>query len=96
MERRALITLLAGAAAWPLAAHAQQPDRIRRIGAFAGIEEDAEGQARFAAFLQGLRQLGWTDDRTSRLLKRRDAGRSTGAAAYQARDCLRRSVSKCL
>jgi len=67
MQRRALITLLAGAAAWPLAAHAQQPDRIRRIGAFAGIEEDAEGQARFAAFLQGLRQLGWTDGRNVRI-----------------------------
>ena len=50
MQRRALITLLAGAAACPLAAHAQQPDRIRRIGAFAGMEEDAEGQARFAAW----------------------------------------------
>jgi len=67
MQRRALITLLAGAAGWPLAAHAQQPDRIRRIGAFAGIEEDAEGQARFAAFLQGLRQLGWTDGRNVRI-----------------------------
>jgi len=42
-------------------------DRIRRIGAFAGIEEDAEGQARFAAFLQGLRQLGWTDGRNVRI-----------------------------
>jgi putative ABC transport system substrate-binding protein len=63
MQRRALITLLAGAAAWPLAARAQQPDRIRRIGALAGIEDDAEGQARFAAFQQGLRQLGWTDGR---------------------------------
>src|SRR4029077_114993 len=67
MQRRAFIALLAGAAAWPLAAHAQQPDRIRRIGAFAGIEEDAEGQARFAAFLQGLRQLGWTDGRNVRI-----------------------------
>ena len=67
MQRRALITLLAGAAVWPLAAHAQQPDRIRRIGAFAGIEDDAEGQERFAAFLQGLRQLGWTDGRNVRI-----------------------------
>jgi putative tryptophan/tyrosine transport system substrate-binding protein len=68
MRRRDFITLLGGAAAaWPLAAHAQQPDRIRRIGAFAGIEDDAEGQARFAAFLQGLRQLGWTDGRNVRI-----------------------------
>jgi putative tryptophan/tyrosine transport system substrate-binding protein len=67
MQRRALITLLAGAAVWPVAAHAQQPDRIRRIGAFAGIEDDAEGQERFAAFLQGLRQLGWTDGRNVRI-----------------------------
>ena len=68
MLRREFITLASGAAAsWPLAARAQQPDRIRRIGAFAGIEEDAEGQARFAAFLQGLRQLGWTDGRNVRI-----------------------------
>ena len=75
MQRRALITLLAGAAAWPLAAHAQQPDRIRRIGVFAGIEEDAEGQARVAAFLQGLQQLGWTDGRNVRIDYRWGGGR---------------------
>jgi putative ABC transport system substrate-binding protein len=68
MLRREFITLASGAAAtWPLTAHAQQPDRIRRIGAFAGIEDDAEGQARFAAFLQALRQLGWTDGRNVRI-----------------------------
>jgi putative ABC transport system substrate-binding protein len=68
MLRREFITLASGAAAsWPLAARAQQPDRIRRIGAFAGIGDDAEGQARFAAFLQGLRQLGWTDGRNVRI-----------------------------
>jgi putative tryptophan/tyrosine transport system substrate-binding protein len=68
MLRREFITLASGAAAaWPLAAHAQQPDRIRRIGAFAGIGDDAEGQARFAAFRQGLRQLGWTDGRNVRI-----------------------------
>ena len=64
MKRREFITLLGGAAAtWPLAARAQQPDRMRRIGALAGIEGDAAGRARFAAFQQGLQQLGWTDGR---------------------------------
>jgi putative ABC transport system substrate-binding protein len=68
MLRRQFITLIGGAAAaWPVIARAQQPDRIRRIGAFAGIEDGAEGQARFAAFLQGLRQLGWTDGRNVRI-----------------------------
>jgi len=67
MRRREFITLIGGAAAWPLTAHAQQPERMRRIGAFAGIEDDAEGQARFAAFVQGLRQLGWTDGRNVRI-----------------------------
>ena len=68
MLRREFITLASGAAAtWPLTAHAQQPERMRRIGAFAGIEDDAEGQARFAAFVQGLRQLGWTDGRNVRI-----------------------------
>jgi hypothetical protein len=91
MQRRALITLLASAAALPFAATAQQPDRIRRIGAFAGIEEDAEGQARFAAFLQGLRQLGWTDGRNVRIDYRwgpvnvRDAGEIERAIAAFAR-----------
>ena len=64
MRRRELITLLGGAAAaWPLAARAQQPDRMRRIGALAGIEDDGEGRARFASFQQGLQQLGWTHGR---------------------------------
>ena len=64
MIRREFITLLGGAAvAWPLAARAQQPDRMRRIGALAGIEDDGEGRARFASFQQGLQQLGWTHGR---------------------------------
>jgi ABC-type uncharacterized transport system substrate-binding protein len=68
MRRREFITLVGGTAvAWPLAVRAQQPDRMRRIGALAGIEDDAEGQARFAAFQQGLQQLGWIDGRNVRI-----------------------------
>jgi putative ABC transport system substrate-binding protein len=67
MRRREFITLLGGVAAWPLAARAQQPDRMRRIGALAGIADDAEGQARFAAFQQGLQQLGWTEGHNVRI-----------------------------
>jgi putative tryptophan/tyrosine transport system substrate-binding protein len=61
MRRREFITGLAGAAvAWPLAARAQQPDRMRRIGVFMHFASgDAEGQARIGAFLQGLQEFGW-------------------------------------
>src|SRR5262249_51041844 len=62
MRRREFIALLSGAAAaWPLAAHAQQGERMRRIGVLMNLgSDDAEGQARNAAFLQGLQELGWT------------------------------------
>jgi putative tryptophan/tyrosine transport system substrate-binding protein len=61
MRRRQFITLLGGAAAWPLAARAQQPDRMRRIGVLMNLAaDDTEAQARLAAFLQGLQELGWT------------------------------------
>ena len=69
MRRREFITLLGGAAvAWPLAARAQQPERMRRIGVLMNLAaDDPEGQARLAAFLQGLQQLGWTDGRNVRI-----------------------------
>jgi len=68
MRRREFITLLGGGAAWPLAARAQQPERMRRIGVLMNVgESNPDGQARYAAFLQGLQQLGWTDGRNVRL-----------------------------
>ncbi len=69
MRRREFITLLGGAAAaWPRAARAQQGDRIRRIGVLMSqLTSDPEGQARVAALLQTLQELGWTDGRNARI-----------------------------
>jgi ABC-type uncharacterized transport system substrate-binding protein len=75
MKRREFMTLLGGATAWPLTAHAQQPEQTRRIGVLTNLtENDLEGQARIAAFLQGLQQLGWTDGRNVRIDTRWTAG----------------------
>jgi len=61
VKRREFFTLLGGAAAWPLAARAQQAERVRRIGVLMNFSaDDAEGQARLAAFRQGLQQAGWS------------------------------------
>jgi len=60
IRRREFMALLGSAAAWPIAARAQQPDRVRRIGVLMPLAEDNPvGQARVAAFLQGLRGSGW-------------------------------------
>ena len=68
MRRREIIGLLGGAVAWPVAARAQQLDRVRRIGVLMTIPaEDPEAQARMAAFLEGLQQLGWIDGRNVRI-----------------------------
>jgi putative ABC transport system substrate-binding protein len=76
VKRRKFITLLGGAAAgWPLAAHAQQGERLRRIGVFMpGVADDAEFQARNAAFLQEFGELGWTVGRNVRIDYRWGAG----------------------
>jgi putative tryptophan/tyrosine transport system substrate-binding protein len=68
MNRRAFITLIGGAAAWPLAANAQQPERPRRIGILMNRTPDnPEGQDRLAAFQQGLQELGWNVGRNVRI-----------------------------
>jgi putative ABC transport system substrate-binding protein len=69
VRRREFITLLGGAAAaWPLAARAQQGERMRRIGVLVNLTaDDPESQARIAAFRQGLQELGWTDGRNVRI-----------------------------
>jgi ABC-type uncharacterized transport system substrate-binding protein len=76
MRRREFITLLGGAAEWPLGARAQS-ERMRRIAMLSGIAAvDPEGQARLAAFQQGLKELGWTTGRNLRI----DLRASTGDA----------------
>jgi len=70
MNRREAITLLGSgmAFAWPLAAHAQQADRMRRVGVLVNLAaDDPNGKARLAAFLQGLQELGWIDGRNVRI-----------------------------
>src|SRR4051794_26565551 len=67
MKRRKFITVLTGAAAWPLAARAQ-PRSVRRVGVISTISEnDPEAKKRLTAFQQGLEQLGWNAGRNIRL-----------------------------
>ena len=76
MQRRKFITLIgcvAAAGAWPLAARAQQSERMRRIGVLMPFAKDnLEGQARTAAFLQELQKLGWTEGRNLQIEYRGD------------------------
>jgi putative tryptophan/tyrosine transport system substrate-binding protein len=76
MKRREFITLLGGAAAaWPLAARAQQGERMRRIGVLMNLsEDDPEAQRLVATFREGLAQLGWTEGRNLRIDNRWSAG----------------------
>ena len=68
MRRREFIAGLGGAAAWPLAARAQQGDRLRRIGVLTGLDLNVpEGQIYVSAFTQALADLGWTDGRNVRI-----------------------------
>jgi putative ABC transport system substrate-binding protein len=69
MRRRDFIALFGGVAvAWPLAARAQQPDRVRRIGVLMGYaENDSEAQAQIAAFRDGLQKLGWIEGHNTQI-----------------------------
>src|SRR6516164_5377488 len=67
IRRREFITALGGAAAWPLAARAQQGDRVRRIGVLLGGENDPVGKTIVSTFAQALAGLGWTDGRNVRM-----------------------------
>jgi putative ABC transport system substrate-binding protein len=64
MRRREFITLIGGAAAWPLQAQAQQPEKMRHVSMLLGLDEkDAEANARVKAFRLGMRDLGWIEGR---------------------------------
>src|SRR5262245_2748011 len=86
MKRRGFITLLGGAAAWPLAARAQPTtERVRRIGVLMSTTaDDPEGQARIAAFHQGLQEWGWTLGRNARIDARWGAVDAESSRRYAA------------
>ena len=86
MKRREFITLLGCAAAgWPLAARAQQAERMRRIGVLTNLaENDPEGQARHAAFLRVLQEFGWLEGRNLRVEYRGTAGDAGRGQKYAA------------
>jgi putative ABC transport system substrate-binding protein len=86
IDRREFLALIGGAAAaWPLAARAQQPERMRRIGMLMSqAANDMEGQARVASFLQGLQGLGWSIGRNARIDVRWSAGNAEDVRKYAA------------
>jgi ABC-type uncharacterized transport system substrate-binding protein len=85
MRRRSFIGILGGAAVWPLAALAQQAERMRKIGALhTTAADDPEGLSRTAAFLQELQTLGWTVGRNVRIDYRWSVGDSVNTGKYAA------------
>jgi putative tryptophan/tyrosine transport system substrate-binding protein len=84
MKRREFITLLGGAAAWPLVAHAQQGERVRRIGVLAGgaVATDADTQERNAAFAKSLQELGWVSGRNVQIDFRYGVGNAANVRKY--------------
>jgi putative ABC transport system substrate-binding protein len=85
MRQRDFIKAIAGSsAAWPVAARAQQRERIRRIGSLTGIADDPIFQPRLAAFLQALQQLGWTNGDNVRVDYRWGGGDANRIRKYAA------------
>jgi putative tryptophan/tyrosine transport system substrate-binding protein len=85
MKRREFIAGLGGAAAWPLGARAQQPERMRRVGVLINsVATDPEYQSYLAAFIQGLRQLGWIEGKNLRIDVRWNGGDAKPALTYAA------------
>ncbi|HEX9361879.1 MAG TPA: ABC transporter substrate-binding protein [Bradyrhizobium sp.] len=84
MKRREFIALAGSAITWPLAAGAQQPDRLRRLGILAAGADDSSGQSLIAAFVDALQQLGWTDGRNLRIDYRRGLGDVANMRVYAA------------
>jgi putative tryptophan/tyrosine transport system substrate-binding protein len=82
MKRREFMILLGGAAAFPLAARAQQGDRVRRVGVLMGIADDPEGQARVMVFKQTLHALGWIEGRNVQFIYRWSAGNVVHARQF--------------
>src|SRR6187549_2770374 len=86
LRRRRFLGVLGGAAAWPVAARAQQADRVRRVGLLSPFSEnDPETLARLAAFQQRLQDLGWTEGRNIQIEYRFSGGNTerTRAAAAE-------------
>ena len=84
LTRRQFIAAFGGAAAWPLAARAQQPERVRRIGSLTGIADDSMTQARLATFLETLQQLGWTEGQNVQVDRRWGGGDANRIRKYAA------------
>jgi putative ABC transport system substrate-binding protein len=83
MKRRTFVAALGSSAAWPIAARAQQAERMRRIGVLMSLAaDDPVGQADAKAFQQGLQQLGWTDGRNVRIDYRWTAGNIENSLKY--------------
>jgi putative tryptophan/tyrosine transport system substrate-binding protein len=96
MRRREFITFLGGAATWPIAGHAQQPDRMRLVGVLEGYfaESDSAAQSNIAAFRDTLAKLGWTEGSNLRIELRWSAGNADRTRTFakelvQFRSCSR-------